>query len=370
MLKNVIIICIDGCRLDRAIKSETYVNPFPGSIFFSQSITYAPYTNSSVHALISGIYGNRNGCNSYWHSYQFREKEVKTLAEYLHENGFFTYADIHTDLIMPKNGYDEYVVFDESEVNLVDRHKKILKDIQTKKKNKNFFLYLHYSTIHTEIMNTVLKPYNNFSQEYFENIEKNNNNYDKFFDASENYLKAIIEQMVNLDIFKNSIIVIFSDHGVSVGEKFGERAYGAFCYDYTIKTFVNYISPDRSSKKIDQQIRHVDVMPSILDDLDIKIDNKFKELDGVSFIPLLNNKNIKEEIAYSETANPLKENKPPKIPNTMSVRTSNWKLIFNEHNNTKELYNLIEDPYEEKNLINTNLEIELELWKELLRLKN
>ena len=43
---------------------------------------------------------------------------------------------------------------------------------------------------------------------------------------------------------------------------------------------------------------------------------------------------MKEEMAFTETANPLRESKPPKIPNTRSIRTSNWKLIFNEHNNS------------------------------------
>ena len=70
---------------------------------------------------------------------------------------------------------------------------------------------------------------------------------------SENYLEQIMKHIVELDLVKNSIIVIFSDHGISIGEKFGERAYGSFCYDYTIRTFVNYISPELKSKKIEQQ---------------------------------------------------------------------------------------------------------------------
>ena len=72
MKKNLILICIDGCRLDFAKKSEIFKNSLPGTNFFSQSITYAPYTNSAVHAILSGTYGNRNGCFSYWHSSRFR----------------------------------------------------------------------------------------------------------------------------------------------------------------------------------------------------------------------------------------------------------------------------------------------------------
>jgi hypothetical protein len=45
-------------------------------------------------------------------------------------------------------------------------------------------------------------------------------------------------------------------------------------------------------------------------------------------------------------------------------------LIYNEHNNTKELYNLEKDPSETNNLINSGLEIEEFLWNEFLRIQN
>ena len=72
-----------------------------------------------------------------------------------------------------------------------------------------------------------------------------------------------------------------------------------------------------------------------------------------------------ERYVFTETANPLNERAPPKQPNTKSIRNSNWKLIFNEYNNSKELYNLHEDPNELKNLIDKNIEIENILWANL-----
>lgn len=144
----------------------------------------------------------------------------------------------------------------------------------------------------------------------------------------------------------------------------------SFCYDYTIKTFAYYISTDFESKEIQTQIRHIDFMPTILDHLRIPLDTNFESIDGQSLLPLINGDNFKELIAYTETANPLKDNAPPKTPNTKSVRTSNWKLIFNEYNDTKELYNLQNDPNENKNLIEKKLDVENNLWKELLNLQS
>ena len=49
------------------------------------------------------------------------------------------------------------------------------------------------------------------------------------------------------------------------------------------------------------------------------------------------------------------------------MRNSKWKLIHNEYNNTKELYNLITDPNEENNLIGINVDIEKIFSDELVK---
>jgi arylsulfatase A-like enzyme len=111
-------------------------------------------------------------------------------------------------------------------------------------------------------------------------------------------------------------------------------------------------------------------MPTILDMLDIPINTSFEKLDGKSLMPIINGQKTSEEFAFSETCNPLNENAPPKIPNTKSIRNSKWKLIHNEYDDTRELYDLENDPSEENNLIGKNIEIEKKLSKELLKYTN
>ena len=368
MKKNLIIIMIDGGRLDRALKSSLFENIKSKSCFLSQSITYAPHTIAAMHAVFSGSYGSRNGTNSYWSTYQFKKNKFKTLTEYLHDAGYYTQADLLNKLIVPKQGFDKFEIHDEQRDNLTSRHKKILQDIKQNSSGGNFFVYLHYSNIHTGIKNEVLKDYDNYSKEYFENRKINEERYDKLFRNAENYLESILNEIKNLEMNDDSLILVMSDHGISVGEKFGERAYGAFCYDYTIKTFAYYYNSYKEPKLVKQQIRHVDFMPTILDDLDIPLDHNCASLDGISLIPLINGEPFDEQIAFTETANPLESSTPPKKPNTKSVRTSKWKLIYNEHNNTKELYDLENDPNEDENLSETGLEIENILWEKLTQL--
>jgi len=369
MKKNLIIIMIDGGRLDRALSSSLFEKLKSKSCFLSQSITYAPHTIAAMHAVFSGSYGSRNGTNSYWSTYQFKKNKFKTLTEYLHDAGYYTQADLLNKLIVPKQGFDKFEIHDEQRDNLTSRHKKILQDIKQNFSEGNFFVYLHYSNIHTGIKNEVLNNYDNYSKEYFENRKINEERYDKLFRNAENYIENLLEKMRQLEFWKNSIILVTSDHGISVGEKFGERAYGAFCYDYTIKTFAYYSNCYKEAKLVKQQIRHVDFMPTILDDLGIPLDKNFKEIDGVSLIPVINGEQTDEQIAFTETANPLRSNAPPKEPNTKSVRTSKWKLIHNEYDNSKELYDLENDPNENENLSGTGLEIEEFLWEELLKIQ-
>jgi arylsulfatase A-like enzyme len=368
MKKNVIIVLIDGGRLDFAQKSETFQKLKSTMIHFDQSITYAPYTTGAMHAVLSGCYGNRTGVNSYWNVFKFKNDQFLTLADYLSQNNYYTYADGHTELIIPKFGFKEFNVHDEQKINLIQWHSELLDNMkQIYDDGQNFFLYLHYSKIHTGISNEVLKIFNNFSKDYFDNSNLNLERYSKLFNNAEIYLDSILNKIKNLNLLENSIILILSDHGIGVGEKFGERAYGAFCYDYTLKTFAYLYNSDIKPKTISSQVRHVDYMPTILDMLDIKINNSFKKLDGESLIPLINDESTLEKFAFSETGNPLNKNRPPKIPNTACIRNSEWKLIHNKYNNTYELYNLLNDPREEDNLIGTNAEIEKMLLNQLLK---
>ena len=365
--KNVIIILIDGGRVDFASKSSVFNKLKANFISFENSITYAPYTTAAMHAVLSGCYGNRTGVNSYWNVFKFKNNQFLTLADYLNENNYYTFADGHTELIIPKFGFDEFNIHDEQKTDLIKWHSELLEKMKKIHNNgKNFFLYLHYSKIHTGISNEVLKVFDNFSKDYFDNNELNFNRYSKLFHNAEIYLDSVMNKISELDLLKNSIILVLSDHGISIGEKVGERAYGAFCYDYTLKTFAYLYNSDILPATIQSQVRHIDYMPTILEMLKIPINTSFEKLDGKSLMSIINGINQPENFAFSETGNPLNENAPPKTPNTKSIRNSSWKLIHNEYNDTKELYNLENDPNEEKNIIGKNPEIEMKLTKELL----
>ena len=370
MKKNVIILMIDGARLDYTLKSSIFNSLKQRSVFLSHPITYGPHTIAAMHAVFSGTYGTRTGTNSYWSTYLFKKDKFKTISQYLHDENYYTMADVVNELVIPKQGLDEFLIHDEMKDDLTQRHKSFLEQMKSKNdQDQNFFLYLQYSSIHTGIVNEIIKVYNNFSKEYFEDREKNEQRYASLFKNAEKYVSEMLQKINELGFLENSIILVMSDHGISVGEKVGERAYGAFCYDYTLRTFAYFLMQDISPIEISQQVRTVDFMPTILDYVEIPIDKNYESIDGESLMPLIKGEKIPEKIAYSETGNPLQNTVPPKEPNTKSVRTSRWKLILNEYDGTRELYDLFNDPSENENLSGTGLEIEDILFKKLEILK-
>jgi len=201
--KNLIIITIDGARVDKAKNSKVYNKK--NSIFLSQCITYGPHTIAAMHAIFSGSYGSRTGTNSYWSTYKFKKEEFRTLTEYLKDENYCTHADIHSKIVIPKQGFDNFDIYDQNE-NLTLRHSKLLEKFSTISKSHNFFLYLHYDKIHSGITESILKKYNNFSKEYFKNEDQNKENYQKLFHSSELYLEQILSKIEELNLLKNSLI--------------------------------------------------------------------------------------------------------------------------------------------------------------------
>lgn len=359
---------MDGARLDRIVKGKNHSNLITDSTFFPKTITYAPYTIAALHAVFSGTYGHKTGVNSYWSSPKFKKDEYKTLSLYLQEKGYHTYADVINDLVLPKTGFDSFVVHDELNDDLTFRHKLLLEEMKTKsEQNKDFFLYLHYSNIHTGIMQEVLKKYDNFSEEYFSKKKENEKFYDVLFEKADEYLGEIISHCKKLGLSKNSLIVVISDHGISIGEKIGERAYGVYCYDYTLISTAIFHHSSLPKKIIENQIRSVDLLPTILEILSIPMDSNYKPIDGESLMPIINGIH-EERIAFSQSGNPLQNKQPPKEPNVFSVRTNKWKFISNLHDDSEELYDLENDIHEEINVIEKNDNVAYELRSKLKKI--
>jgi len=360
---NVIMLLLDGLRLDRLYLCHNLSNILKKTYFFSNMITAAPYTIASLHSVFSGLYPTKNGVNSYFNANKFKKGICKTLTQYLHEDSYYTMANIIVDSVIPSQGFDAISIHDEYKDDLVKLHKDIITDIA--KKNK-FFLFLHYTNIHTENIKNVAKKYTDFDEEYFKNYELNKKNYNSYLKKMDLYVKEIFNHIKNSNLLGNTILVIFSDHGTSNGEKIGERMYGSFTYDYTIKVFCSILMPNTKGKEIKFQTRIIDIMPTLLDISNIDVDDSYEHLQGSSLMPLMEGKEKKDRIAFSETGGLYGPWPSHHEHNVFCIRTPNTKLVFNKTPNTWEMYDLAKDPQEKKNTYKENSKLAMKLKKILL----
>ena len=242
------------------------------------------------------------------------------------------------------------------------------KDIITKVANKKFFLYLHNDHLPAQYIKNIAKKYTDFDKEYFNNYESNEKNYNFWLGKLDLYVKEVFNHIKNLGLLDNTIVVLLSDHGMSNGERIGEKMYGSFTYDYTIKIFSTFIIPKTRGREINFQTRTIDIMPTILDILKIKADESYEHIQGKSLIPFIKGKEKEDRIAFSETGGLSGPYPSSHKNNVFCIRTRKWKLIYNKTPNSWEMYDLENDLGEKDNLFdkNKNKEITLKLKEMLL----
>ncbi|WP_298863433.1 sulfatase [uncultured Gimesia sp.] len=149
----------------------------------------------------------------------------------------------------------------------------------------------------------------------------------------------------------STVFVFTSDHGYWYGEH-GLSVERRLPYEEGIRVplLVRYPPLVKAGTVIDQFAVSVDLAPTILDFANVKADQKY---DGESLVPLLKGEQPNDWrksflIEYnSDTVFPRLVKMGYK-----AVRTPHWKYIqFNELGGMDELYDVQNDPYEMKNII-------------------
>ena len=116
-----------------------------------------------------------------------------------------------------------------------------------------------------------------------------------------------------------------------------------------------------SNKEMLQQVRHVDIFPTIEDVLSLP---KKNNIDGESLLPLIDNKKIHENPAYIESPPAVKEEHVKK--KIIGIRTSSYKMLKQaDSGDVVELYDLVKDPLEEENIVSSHPELVKEMESKL-----
>jgi len=362
---NIILINLDGFRKDKIDLCPSLKLMKENSYFFPNMFTVAPYTFSALPAVFSGMYPSRNGANAYYNMFKFRSNEITTLAQLLKQGNYYSCCDVIDDSVVPRSGFDEYNIYDEENVNFLERHKKIIEQLSKKGK---FFLFLHNTETHKHLVRDIVQKYgqNKDDSEYYKSKNENHKRYDSYLPLCDNYISGILNSLNEFGLDQNTILIFFADHGTSCGEKIGEKFYGVFTYDYTINVFCMVKIPNQSSKIINQQCMTIDIFPTIAELSNTTLQNDSFPIQGRSLLSFVNNsENIDRDI-FVETGGLYGPWPSPEKHNVFCIRSKEKKLIYNDTPQTWEFYDLKNDPNEINNIYDENLEEMIILKNQLL----
>ena len=107
----------------------------------------------------------------------------------------------------------------------------------------------------------------------------------------------------------------------------------------------------------------MEVLPTIIELLQISSPKRIKPIFGRSLLPLISGRETEDRVAFSETGGVEGPHPSPNDPNVYSIRDGKWKLIFHRSTNKFELFDIETDPRETSNLYTVYPDKASQLWK-------
>ena len=366
MKPNIIFVVLDGSRFDRIHVSREFRNLIKQGTLLDNVTTAIPYTFGAINVILTGEYGKENGVDGYYKVSKLK-KDVPFLPEILQKEGYFTSRGLINDDILSTRGFDIRKAYDEYKEDLNVRHPELIRHTFEKARGNPFFILLQFTGIHTVIFTEVLKKYEWNDESFYKKKDSNLQTFDDAFKETGIYAQNIKNTIEELGILENTIIVFFADHGTGVGERFGERNYGSFTFEETIRTFYLFIGPKIiNNQKSDKLLSTIDIFPTILDLCDTKINEKKTGVSFHSFLLGKQSEPIEKEFTFSETGALHGPYPSPEISNVFCIKTKNFKLMYLRDIDEWKMYDLQSDPNETMNVIGTELKTEKILKGKLL----
>lgn len=348
-IRNVLLVSIDTCRPDHlscyGYSRQTTPNIdtlAEGAFVFRNAVSPVPITLPAHSSMLTGAippaHGVRNNLG-----YKLGESNL-TLAEILQEDGFSTAAIVGGFVLDSQfgldQGFDTYnddfgegfagaignerrgAEVSTSAIEWIDRHHA-----------EKFFLFLHYYDPHVDY-----KPPEPFASEFADNPYAGEIAY------VDNCIGRVIDHLKKLKLYDSTLIIITADHGEMLGEH-GEKTHKYFIYQSALKVpLIFKLAGSHKGRSIDDLAGIIDIPATICSLLGIEIENRMGGMDLSRAFdqdkPAVSERNLYCEsvtAAVTFNANIL-----------LGIVTDRFKYI---QTTRPELYDIVEDPCETVNLI-------------------
>lgn len=401
---NIVLIEIDPLRADAlsAYGNSRVITPAIDALakngfVFTQAYAVAPWTLPSAMSLMTGTYPSAHRITNKEQILSTKEEliparlapEIYTFAEHLKSNGYMTGGFAGGAALSASygfsRGFDEYASGDAFDglpavvppaINFIRMHQK-----------EKFFVFIHGFDAHGQYVPS--EGYNYwFTKDYTGKLTGSSQEqkllreegvtngrifltqedadflrgiYDEKVVAADQMIRSVMSELRSLNLMGKTIIVFTSNHGDEFYEH-GRIDHGMTLYDEVLHIpFIMTVPGMYQHKNIKTQVRNIDIVPTILDIIGYPPSSQFKEqLLGTSLVPAMLGIDMRLYL-YAETDYRYATFK-------RAIRTWDaWKLITDEETQSKEVYNISNDPKEFENILSKDEGKEAELMGNLVR---
>jgi arylsulfatase A-like enzyme/Tfp pilus assembly protein PilF len=344
---NVILITMDTLRADhvacygaKTVQTPTLDSLAKDGVVFSQ----VPLTWPSHAAILTGTYPFQNGVQDF--TGHPLSPEFRSIAQAFKHAGYATGAVV-SSFVLDRSwglarGFDYYddafsaTAFQQKDIGLVDRRadESVNHALAWLKKNQQhpFFFWLHLYDPHSPY-----DPPEPFRSEYRDHP------YDGEIAYADRELGRLIAWLKANWLYDHSLIAFLSDHGESLGEH-AEKEHGFFIYNSTTHIPL-IVKPAAGSRRIGDRVdapaETIAVAPTLVTMAGVK-DSIEKQFQSKGLFDFSLNEN---DAAYSETFYPFSSFGWSPLH---SLENAKYHYIEAPQ---PELYDVIADPREQKNLV-------------------
>jgi membrane-anchored protein YejM (alkaline phosphatase superfamily) len=183
--------------------------------------------------------------------------------------------------------------------------------------------------------------------------------YDEKINRTDERFKRFLKGMEKLGLMDNTLFVLTSDHGTEFYEH-KRFDHGFSLYGELLNVPLIFKLPNQSAGKIIKEyVGTIDIMPTILDLLDVEVSKKVQQqMRGTSLVPAMQGEPVTRDV-FAETNYRLFTYK------RAVITQDGWKFIYTLESKDKELYNLKNDPQELKNVVDEQPRVSYELEAKL-----
>ena len=349
-----------------------------GGVLFENAYSQAPWTLPSFASVFTSLYPTQHGATTVESA---MGRDFPTLAEVLGGSGYATGAIVNAPVLRSEyhlnRGFDFYSEpAGEIERPAGEVTREALEWIGSQAE-RPFFAFVHYFDPHLAYAppppyDTLFDPAysgalgNSFNLDYFTSgkarvirqeilgLDQADRDhivslYDGEIAFTDCAVGSLLAGLGDLGLLDNTVVVLLSDHGEEFFEH-GGLDHGHSLYEELIRVplVIRFPGGLASGMRIARQVRLIDIMPTLIDYLDVPGEFEF---EGVSLMPAV--KGLDPAVRAAGRLLPPDEclSEAMRRTNTVkSITSFPWKLIEDISSGEASLFNLDSDPTEQRDL--------------------